>query len=808
MMRAYSGLFKYLHILSYLILVWVWFSPSFAGVGRIRLPLWPPLVLFLFLSIYRLTSWLRHRSRKPKESGLRRWPLLLGILSLAVLIRIPFLAHHTGFTDGDDGLIILQAKHIAEGERPSVFNYGVVSESSTLMHVYALLFKLFGYSLLSIRICALEIYLMFISLQFVLLERLFSPALATAASLFYSLPIGHTLIVSMNLSGDFPSILFLGSLIFFLACSVCFGEKENLIPFLGFTMGLAFWVHQMNVSAILTGLLVFSVKYKLQIKKYLTLAGYGLMGGFPVVLSEIFTGFKLTKFLLGQSPPYVEFSARLQRGLESLIRLLSRSSDTIGYLGAALIGLGLIGLSAYLWKRRKLEPHAIYMKFFLVIALIFLFSKFSARYALSIRYLYPIYIAVPVFLFSFTLLIKEKYRLYPTGMLLLFLIFGNIRGYYEDYASVKEADSNVSAVVAAMQETGNIYWLGDFWDSFTVTALAGEKVMGSECTPYSLGHYPQYGLRYYNQNQRHSIVVLDEPGIYSLAYREMLDLLTANHQQKLKRAAILVDYLKCVNSPFTLKRIGRNLLIFDIREDLITTHLTAEFMQRAPKVTLKRSEDGQGVLILIFGLDKFGGGYGYRIFAEIPGYSKIGKPIPPGTEEIRLRLPYPEGGLEKAIYYCDYKGLRLPASYRELSMRAMELPSRKKRPRSLILKGSGPVTEAFGMKHTVLEKDVVIEINPGPLFKKIRLSLLSPFDFADPSWYGNFAQEIDLWLDGRFLRTEILRDGTNSIEIVMEDSWDPQKTRTELALRFKYHLPFPFMPAWQTAALFEDIVIE
>jgi len=68
------------------------------------------------------------------------------LLLIAIAIRIPFYVYNFGLVDSDDFIPILSGKHISEGKLPPVYFYGEQYEGSFAHHIFALMFKIFGYS--------------------------------------------------------------------------------------------------------------------------------------------------------------------------------------------------------------------------------------------------------------------------------------------------------------------------------------------------------------------------------------------------------------------------------------------------------------------------------------------------------------------------------------------------------------------------------------------------------------------------------------------------------------------------------------
>ncbi len=803
MIRFVSPILKILQIFFYLGFLCLWFKHNFSSLENLPLSYHLPLALFILTTAARFVQSRPTRKWRGGAKSAAIPYVLLILIGVAVLVRVPFLANHEGFLDGDDGLIILQAKHMAEGEPAAIYNYGVVQESSTLMHVYALIFILFGYSTLLPRVAALCIYLGFVVVQYLFLHRMFSSRFAALVCLFYCLPVGHTLITSLNLSGDFPSILFLGSLVLYLTYLIYSRDKENLLPVLGFLMGLSFWVHQMTITCILTSLFVLVLKYKLRIKKYVTLGLYVFIGVFPVVLSEVMTGFGLLGHLLSGSGARLPFFALIRRSYGILGNLLTRQDNILSHFFVFLVFVGFF-VFLFLWhKHKSFLPHGIFVVFFVFFFTIYLLSKFSSRIILSVRYLYPLYFVLPVFLFALIFLIAPKIR-YIFGIALLTMLFvsANLTGFYLDYVSVRTAQTNVRETVEAMVATGEKYWAGGFWDAFQVTTISGESVVA--CEYPDLGHYPAYRLSYHNLSKNNNFLFLQEIGIYRLAYREMLDRISSNLDRKMSQAESLLRAMESFEIAHNKKNIGNNLLIYGVDQAVSLEALQFEMPEFYPRLILQKVESSRGQLRLIFQNVRPSQIRSFRLHVEIPGYASEIIPIPTARNDFEARIPYPDNQPVDIRYYIDYLGMNIPTSVGVYKYSPDLAKPEKVRKRIMILQGRGANVKISGIEYRILEQEVSLEFNqPTKRRLQVRLHIHSPLDFSNPGWHGDFYQDVSIDVNDHHFATIRLRDRDNVIEIVQEG--EDLKNRNTVVLRFKYHWAFKFMPWWMTSALLEKI---
>src|ERR1700686_4825711 len=118
------------------------------------------------------TLYVKHLKSRPYEIA------ALIIIVLAVLLRIILIAKGWPETDSDEGTMGLEAMHIAfRGEHP-VFLYGQNYMGMIEAYVGALLFRLFGVSLFSLRLGMVILFALFLVSLYLLTSLLYSKKLA------------------------------------------------------------------------------------------------------------------------------------------------------------------------------------------------------------------------------------------------------------------------------------------------------------------------------------------------------------------------------------------------------------------------------------------------------------------------------------------------------------------------------------------------------------------------------------------------------------------------------------------------------
>jgi len=426
---------RFLQLLFYVVFIVLWFKDNFAPLRKLPASSLFALLPFLGLTGVRFYFKLRQGNVKIPRRISREGAWLLLLLLLTIILRLPYLAVPSGMMTSDDAIPALMGKHIAEGKVPPVCFYGQLYMGSLSSHLYALAFRIFGYSMLVLKCATLTIYLAFIALQFIFLRAIFSFSFALAVGFFYSLPFKELLVAGFDNTSAYPLVLLLGSLLLYIAYLISFRARENLIPVLGFLMGTAFWTHQVTAGMILTSFLMVAFKLKWRFRKYAPLIAYALLGFLPQLLIEVFNRFQLVAFLTEGKRVVNWTTVKAAAGL--VVSLLAAGSPASRYLILLSILAGFVYLTTVSLKKRAFLPPAAFCLFSFLFFLLYLFSYFSTKSA--VRYSYPLYISLPVLLLAMSLVFKSRVRnVLPFGLVALLFIFFNMRPSLSQYESVKD----------------------------------------------------------------------------------------------------------------------------------------------------------------------------------------------------------------------------------------------------------------------------------------------------------------------------------------------------------------------------------
>src|SRR6266851_124155 len=141
----------------------------------------------------------------------------VALIALAVLLRVVLVAlgwpqHHS-----DESVMGLMALHINNrGELP-IFFYGQNYMGATEAYVAAGLFRLFGASVVTLRLVPLLLFALFLNCMYLLTSLLYSKQLALVTLALLGLGSNIVLQTEIVAIGGYPEMLALGALAFLLA---------------------------------------------------------------------------------------------------------------------------------------------------------------------------------------------------------------------------------------------------------------------------------------------------------------------------------------------------------------------------------------------------------------------------------------------------------------------------------------------------------------------------------------------------------------------------------------------------------------
>jgi hypothetical protein len=793
----------------YLVFCGLWFKINFPFLRDVSISAVLPLGLFFGATVLRLVISPKKRRLRFRFGPSRAWIVPALLLLVAVTIRLPYLHYYKGTFNSDDVFVSLLAQHIAEGKPVPIYHYGQEYLGTQAYHVYALAFKVFGFSNLAVAVLHVAFFLGFILFQYLIFCELSgSRKQAGAAALFYVLPIGELVGASFFYGGNAAPYLFAGSLCLYLSLRVLNGKSgENRIPVIGFLMGFVFWLHPISYIFIAGSFLFLFLRYRWQIRRYLRLAAYFLVGFFPVILNEIGHRFGTANFLVSGETPEGKFADKVPLAIRQLTRLFAPESNLLTWVCLILIGLGMVLTVRTAWKRKKFLPETVFVVWPLVFLIVYFFSKFSIPQLSGTRYLWPLYAVFPFLLFvPFRALFPRRAAPLMAGWLLLVVVFSNAGSARADYRAVKQSHEDVNRISSALGETGKKYWAGEFWEVILLSGLNEEKVVGWS---YDHEDYFPYKLRYFNDGVNNNFLFFKNiEGAHILKLKDFGEVFSSHLARSFDEGTHLIELLERLKIPAHVRRVADCWLIYDVAADVYPEALNSPIPSTIPDVRLDRIEESGDFLSLTFHMGALPESPGFRLGVEIPAYSSRIRDLGPQDRECLVRIPIPPEGVFKIRTFLDYAGLRIPSTVLETAYVPVRRGREEMAGRIVVLSGLGPQVRMSGRRMEICGKRTTFRIDPIPgQDRRLVFDLYSPFDFSDPYWYGHYTQEIEIHVNGRPLKSVSLRPGLNRIEIRPEPGLFRSGSNT-LSFFARYHLSFEFAPLWKTAFLLAGAGLE
>ena len=215
------------------------------------------------------------------------WRDLFIIILIAALGRALLLASGAVSFHSDEAVVAPMARHINMGARP-VFFYGQAYMGSLDAWLVAVGFRLFGESVLSVRLVQSVLYMLVVATGYLAAWQLSGKrVVAAAAGLLLAIPAVNTVLYTTATLGGYNETLLFGNLMLILGYAVAQGESRLNWRWvaLGVVAGLGWWTNGLIVMyALPTGLMILIVWYRR--RKRLSL----LLPGLLLALAFFFVG--------------------------------------------------------------------------------------------------------------------------------------------------------------------------------------------------------------------------------------------------------------------------------------------------------------------------------------------------------------------------------------------------------------------------------------------------------------------------------------------------------------------------------------
>jgi 4-amino-4-deoxy-L-arabinose transferase-like glycosyltransferase len=162
------------------------------------------------------------------------------------------LARHAFPFNADEAVVGLMARHILSGARP-LFFYGQAYLGSLDAYLVAGAFRVFGESILAIRIVQVALYAGTVATTVALAQKLIRPGWpAISAGLLMAFPTVLVTLYSTVSLGGYGEALFLGNLLLILVVRAWGRNPEVWVGFLaGLLAGVGFWIFPLTIVVTL-----------------------------------------------------------------------------------------------------------------------------------------------------------------------------------------------------------------------------------------------------------------------------------------------------------------------------------------------------------------------------------------------------------------------------------------------------------------------------------------------------------------------------------------------------------------------------
>ena len=268
-----------------------------------------------------------------------------GLIVLAVGIRIVLLSQGWPHTNSDEGTFGMMAINIAfHGDRP-IFMYGQNYMGTTQAYLGALMFRLFGISLLNLRLPLVLLFALFLYAMYLLTSLLYSKGMALFTLLLLALGSSYVIYRQVQSLGGWVETLFFGALLYFVASWLALTARQEttrarrilrLLAYFGWgaLVGLCLWSTVVIAPFLLASgllLLLFCWRDIRSLAPVAIVIGL-LIGGLPLIIYNL------------HAPPGAD-------SWSTLIDLFTTTSGTavhskLYYLEHGTLGILLISLPA------------------------------------------------------------------------------------------------------------------------------------------------------------------------------------------------------------------------------------------------------------------------------------------------------------------------------------------------------------------------------------------------------------------------------------------------------------------------------
>lgn len=473
---------------------------------------------------------------------------LFAALALAIALKAVLLALDVFPFNADEAVVALMARHILQGERP-VFFYGQAYLGSADAWLIAGAFLLFGQRVIAVRIAQSALYLGVIATTYLLGLKVFASRwTATAAAMLLAAPTVLVTLYTTATLGGYGETLLIGNVLLLWALRLCgmtaadgavngreAGTRVRLDGewlLFGALAGFGFWTFGLlGVYLVPIGVALVAPYFYRRARRE-----HGEVPGENAALSAVNYLLALLGFAIGSSPWWwaALFGAATVSELGGSAIAGTSASDPLSNAAFRIFGLFVFGLSvvvgvrppwAVRWLALPLAPVAMSLfigatvwmaktgrsgwpKMLLVGVCLILIAAFVLTpfgNDPSGRYFLPLTPVLALFTADLLNRIRREYPRAAVALLaaiLAFNLWGNLDsaltyppGITTQFDAVAQVDMrDMPAVIDFLIARGETRGYSNYWVTFPMAFLSGEKLIYSAALPYHLDF--KYTTRY------------------------------------------------------------------------------------------------------------------------------------------------------------------------------------------------------------------------------------------------------------------------------------------------------------------------
>ena len=188
-----------------------------------------------------------------------RYKLALLLIVLSLAARLPFLMSSASFFDSDEAIEGLMARHVLHGELP-IFYWGQGYKGVPEVYLAAAVFAIAGSSVVALKSVTLFLFALWVGLNFILLDELFTRRTAFLGSLLLIAGPPALVFWSLSANAEFILTMLSGTLLLLLFQQWEKSHSAKIAILLSFTLGVAWWIHQLIIYYVLPVALILLLR--------------------------------------------------------------------------------------------------------------------------------------------------------------------------------------------------------------------------------------------------------------------------------------------------------------------------------------------------------------------------------------------------------------------------------------------------------------------------------------------------------------------------------------------------------------------